>query len=349
MKTPCLQGAALLLSLKSVMGQQLNLFPDHRIGANSHVEEANLILLDNNDLSSLSKVALLVSERLQIVQKNHHDSHSFSSNHQTRPGGRSLVSLDFVTTCTELNIIFHNHCSCANYNLEISNQINCAFNGMNAVANFNQYDLTLSSLEVCKDAACISIYYSEENALFCETTAMNGQTCDCYLCNPDNITTGMLGLNITCPDGSLSTQGCRLASSVLDLGDWKAPMTAGAKAGLSLGLLIFVVLLAGGAWWMYRRRGTGNGGHQPALHKEEPDAWTPEWNDPKTDDDEIFSVDSNAALGGPHPIDPYQNRYRDARRSHQTQPSPKLVSQHHRQQQPARTARFSNEPQIYLQ
>jgi len=202
---------------------------------------------------SLAQISAFLDERLR--QKN-------ASRRSTTHGRSLTASFDFVTTCTELRIIFHDQCTCAQVSLEVSNQINCAFNGMNAVAYFNQFDLTLSSLQVCKDQACVSIFYSQETALFCEATSALGATCDCLLCDPYpgtranyTLASGLLGLNVSCPDNSLKTNGCEVASSVLDLGDWKAPLSPGEKAGISMGTLLVAAVLGGVfGYFLYQRR-----------------------------------------------------------------------------------------------
>lgn len=202
---------------------------------------------------SLAQISVLLDRRLR--KKN--------ASRRSNTHGRSLTaSFDFVTTCTELRIIFHDQCTCAQVSLAVSNQITCDFNGMNAVAYFNQFDLTLSSLQVCKDQACISIFYSQETALFCEAISALGATCDCLLCDPFpgtranyTVASGLLGLNVSCPDNSLTTNGCEVASSVLDLGDWKAPLSPGEKAAISMGTLLVAAVLGGVlGYFLYQRR-----------------------------------------------------------------------------------------------
>jgi hypothetical protein len=214
---------------------------------------------DTEAESSVAQIALRISGQLGIAN-NHH---------------RSLVNTDFSSTCQELRLIFHNRCNCGIEDQQKSDRVDCSYDGLSAVARFNEDDFTLSRLEVCRTSAnaCISLQYANQMTLFCEATS-HDQACEsCDLCQP-NVTNsagngGLLGLSVNCTDSPiLSTNGvCEITSHVLDLGVRDPILSKVAIAAVVLSSLC--VMFAVARWLKCRSRRENNIGQDKAVYMED--------------------------------------------------------------------------------
>lgn len=171
-------------------------------------------------------------ESNQLTEVSRFISREFSSPHSsngpaTDESGRrrSLqVLADFDDVCDEMRLIFHQQCSCADFQAETSDTVSCnGYNGIEATAHFSQVDFSLETITVCKEQACTTIHYQNTSGLSCQASfgGTDRQCSSCEVCLSSN---NLMGLAVDCTniDSTLSTS-CTAVSELLDLSAGNLP------------------------------------------------------------------------------------------------------------------------------